>query len=274
MKEREPFHWRTSIAYKTRESIVVRGYDLNELVGNINFTEMAYLVITGELPDPNRRAILDALLVSLAEHAFSPSSVSARFVASGGVPLNTAVAGGVLTMGERHASADVPARMFIEGTEECDREGISIEESAERIVSKYRREKRILNGYHHPQHVKDPRVERLFEIARGNGFYGRHCKLARAIEEMTEKYYSRRLYMNAPGAFAAIGCDMGLKPGQIKGLIILSRTVSLVAHSLEEMEREKGWRASTRSDIVQPLDLSLQLPEYYDGPPRRRLEKS
>ena len=38
-KEREPFHWQSAISYKTREKIVVRGYDVNELTGNISFAE-------------------------------------------------------------------------------------------------------------------------------------------------------------------------------------------------------------------------------------------
>ena len=70
---------------------------------------------------------------------------------------------------------------------------------------------------------------------------------------------------------AAIASDMGLSPEQIKGLLILSRTVSLIAHSIEENQREKPWRGSSQAEITQPLDLSLQRPEYYDGPSRRSL---
>ena len=94
------------------------------------------------------------------------------------------------------------------------------------------------------------------------------------MEEATEAVYGRIFYLNGPGAFAALGSDLGLTPEQIKGLIILSRTVSLIAHGIEETEREKGWRASTKADITQPLDLSLQLPQYYDGPAERRLVES
>ena len=271
--KREPFHWRTAIAFKTKDKIVIRGYDLNELIGRVDFASMAYLVLTGELPSENFRLMVNALLVSMAEHAFSPSSVSARFVASGGVPLNVAMAGGVMTMGERHASADIPAKVYLEGIERAKREGISIEECAEIIVSEHKRAKKILNGFHHPQHIKDPRVGRLFELSKEYRISGDYEKLARAMEKATKKVYGKFLYLNAPGAFAAIGCDMGLSPKQIKGLIVLSRTVSLAAHSIEEMEREKGWRASSKSKIVQPLDLNMQLPEYYDGPAERRLEK-
>ena len=268
---RESFHWRTAIAYKTREEIVVRGYDLNQLAGNVDFAAMAYLVWTGELPPEPHRLMLNALLVSLSEHAFSPSAASCRFVASGGVPLNTAVAGGVLTLGSRHGSADEAARLLSEGVSRCRERRLELEAYALELVRAYRAERRILNGYHHPQHIRDPRVPRLLELAHEYGVAGEHLRFALVIEAATECVHGRRLFLNAPGAMAAIGCDMGLTPDQIKGLMILSRTVSLVAHSLEEMQREKGWRASRGSEITQPLDLSLQRPEHYDGPGKRPL---
>jgi citrate synthase len=269
----DPFHWRTGIAYKTKEKIVVRGYDNNELTGNVGFTSMAFLVLTGRLPCEKEKAVLDAMLVSLCEHAFSPSSAATRFVASGGVPLNTAVAGGILAMGTRHASADIPAQMFQQGVKRCKVEGIDIDTCALNIVREHKESGRILNGFHHPQHIKDPRVRRLFQVAEQHGTRGDHQNLALAVEKATEIVYGRVFYLNGPGAFAALGSDLGLTPPQIKGLMILSRTVSLIAHAVEENEREKGWRASRKADITQPLDLSLQLPEYYDGPPARRLSK-
>src|SRR5438445_864077 len=110
--DQEPFHWRTAIGYKTRDKIVVRGYDLNELTGNVSFAEMAYLVWRGELPPANHGRMLDAILVSMAEHAFSPSSAASSFVASGGVPLHVGVAGGVLGAGFPRGPGDRPAGAF------------------------------------------------------------------------------------------------------------------------------------------------------------------
>jgi len=269
--KREPFHWRTSIAYKTKEQIVVRGYDLNELTGNVDFAAMAYLVWTGELPSEPQRRMLNALLVALAEHAFSPSAASCRFVASGGVPLSAAVAGGLLTLGTRHGAADMAAAMLQDALRLCRSEGLPPEAYADGFVAECRRRRQPLYGYHHPQHLRDPRVPRLLALAEELALAGEHLRLALAIEASTETVYGRRLYLNAPGAMAAIGSDMGLDPEQIKGLMILSRTVSLVAHSIEEMRREKGWRASRNADITQPLDLTLQRPEHYDGPAPRRL---
>ena len=96
-------------------------------------------------------------------------------------------------------------------------------------------------------------------------------RLARAIEAATEEFWGRRIYLNGPGAVGAICMDMGFDLDLIKGVYLLSRIVGLVAHTYEEMHRERGWRASTNAPIVQPLDLELQKPEFYDGPPERTL---
>lgn len=267
--EREPFHWRTAIAYKTKDRIVVRGYDLNDLVGNLSLTEMAYLVWRGKLPSEAHARMLDALLVSLAEHAFSPSSAASRFVASGGVPLHVGVAGGMLAIGAVHGTADRPAELFKDAIALMKREGLSREEVARRVAEEARKEGRRLPGFHHAQHIRDPRTVRLLELSERYGVSGPHVAMARAIEAATEEFWGRRIYLNGPGAMGAICMDMGFDSELIKGIFLLSRTVSLVAHTYEEMSREKGWRASTNAAIVQPLDLSLQRPEFYDGPPDR-----
>jgi citrate synthase len=271
VKEREPFHWRTSIAYKTRDRIVVRGYDNNALTGNVTFAEMAYLVWRGELPPPSHARMLDALLVSMAEHAFSPSSAACRFVASGGVPLHVGVAGGMLAIGSLHGTADRPAQLFKDAVERMRREGLTMEEAARAVAGEARAAGRRLPGYHHAQHIIDPRTARMLGLSDEYGVSGTYVAMARAIEAATEPYWGRRIYLNGPGAMGAICLDMGFDVELIKGVFLLSRTVSLVAHTYEEMHREKGWRASTNASIVQPLDLSLQKPEFYDGPPERPL---
>lgn len=269
VKEREPFHWRTAIAYKTKDRVVVRGYNINDLTGNISFTEMAYLVWRGELPPAHHARMLDAILVNQAEHAFSPSSAACRFVTSGGVPLNVGVAGGIMTLGSLHGTADRPAQLFRDAVALMDLEGLSLEDTARRVAGEARQEGRRLPGYHHAQHIIDPRTARLLELADEYGVAGRHVEMARAIEAATEEFWGRRIYLNGPGAVGAICMDMGFDLDLIKGVYLLSRTVSLIAHTYEELHRERGWRASTNASIVQPLDLSLQKPEFYDGPPDR-----
>lgn len=270
-REQEPFHWRTAISYKTRDRIVVRGYDINELAGNVSFVEAIWLTWSGELPPPNHARMLEAVLVSMHEHAYSPSTVSSRFTVSGGNPIHAGLAAGILTMGNRHGVADVPAHTFLAAMKRVKEDGLTLEEAADEVC-KYHRENRLtLVGFHHPQHIKDPRVERLIELAHGYGVAGEYLALAQAVEDATEKYWGRRLYINDPGIIAGICLDMGMDPDQAKGVSILSRAVGLIAHCWEEMHREGAWRASSGADIMQPLDLRLQLPEFYDGPADRTL---
>ncbi len=271
--DREPFHWQTSIAYKTKDKIVVRGYDLNDLTGNVSFTEMAYLVWRGELPPEPHARMLDAILVSMAEHAFSPSSATSRFVASGGVPLHVGVAGGMLAIGSLHGTADRPAELFKGALERMEREHLTMEETARRVAGEARKGGVRMPGFHHAQHIVDPRTARLLQLSDDQKISGKHVAMARAIETATEEFWGRRIYLNGPGTVGAICMDMGFDVEIIKGVFLLSRTVSLIAHTYEEMHREKGWRASTNAPIVQPLDLSLQRPEFYDGPRDRPLRR-
>jgi citrate synthase len=267
----EPFHWRTAIAYKTKDKIVVRGYDLNELTGGISFAEMAYLVWRGELPPATHGRMLDAILVSMAEHAFSPSSAATRLITSGGVPLHVGVAGGMLAIGSLHGTADRPAQLFQDAIQRMEREHLDPPEAARKVAGEARRGGKRLPGFHHPQHIRDPRTARLLEISDQLGISGPYVAMARAIEAATEEFWGRRIYLNGPGAVGAICLDMGFDIELIKGVFLLSRTVSLIAHTYEEAHREKGWRGSANASIVQPLDLSLQRPEFYDGPADRSL---
>lgn len=284
--EREPFHWQSAISYKVLDRIIVRGYDVNELAGNISFAEHLYLVWKGELPPSNYAKMLDALLVIFAEHAFSPSSVSARMVMSGAGYIMPAMAGGILAIGYTHVDAHEAADAWIKCINYMNEKGWDYKQVADWFCRNVRKKnedekendflrlfgaRRVLPGWHHPQHIKDPRGPRLVELAEDTGIAGDHVRLVTAIEETTPKYWGRKLFMNVAGIIAACLVDMGFEPEECLAFCAVARSVSVVAHAIEEKNREKGWRASSRAKIVQPLDLSLQKPEYYDGPMERKL---
>ena len=282
-QEREPFHWQSAISYKIRERIVIRGYDVNELMGNITFAEMLHLVWKGELPEPKAAKMLDALLVCFAEHAMSPSSASARMVMSGAGYIVPAMAGGILSIGYTHVDAHEAAQAWITAVNLMKEKGWTFEETADYMAAGIRSkekddafvrlfgERRVIPGWHHPQHLRDLRSPRIIELAENLGVAGDHVKFIVALENTTEKYWGRTMYMNVAGAISATLVDMGFYPEECLAFCALARSVSIVAHSIEEKTREKGWRASSSSKITQPLDLALQKPDYYDGPADRHL---
>ena len=283
--ERESFHWRSAISYKTRDRIVVRGYDVNELTGNITFAEMLYLIWKGNLPEKNAAKMIDALLVCFAEHAMSPSTLSARMVMSGAGYIMPALAGGILSIGYVHVDAHEAARTWITAVDLMKKKSWTLEQAAEYLAQGIRNkekddafvrlfgERKTIPGWHHPQHLRDLRSPRIMELAEKFGVAGDHVNFVLTLEKVTEKYWGRKLYMNVSGAISSVLADLGFTPDECLAFCAIARSVSMVAHCVEEKTKEAGWRASTRSEIVQPLDLTLQKPEYYYGPPDRHLSK-
>jgi citrate synthase len=255
MDEERKF-WRTGIGEVKPNEIRVRGYDLMELIGNRSFGDVVYLLLSGDLPSGNEGKMMEALLVSATEHSLmAPSVDAARFVASGGVPMQAAVASGISAMGEFHAGAvDASARML----QEADSLGAaSVAEAGREIVRIFREDKRVLSGYGHKVHEPDPRTGRLMEVARELGFYGHWCELGFAVETATGEFFSKTLRMNVDGAMACLLLGLGLDPGLGKAFYIIGRSAGLVAHVFEEQTREKPYR-----------DIGWRNVEY-DGPPPR-----
>lgn len=256
MAEERPF-WRTEISQVSPNDIRVRGYDLMELMGTRSFGDVVYLLLSGDLPSGNEGRMVDALLVAATEHSLmAPSVDAARFVASGGVPLQAAVASGINAMGEYHAGAvDAGCRLL----QEAEALGLADAEAGREIVRRYREERRVLSGYGHKVHDPDPRTARVMELARDYGFSGRWCELGFAIEAATAEFYPRHLAMNIDGAMSCLMLELGLDPGLGKAFYIIGRSAGLVAHAFEELTKERPYRDIGWQNVV------------YEGPDPREL---
>ncbi|HZY16015.1 MAG TPA: citryl-CoA lyase, partial [Ramlibacter sp.] len=70
---------RSAICTSDADSIVVRGHELaQELIGQVNFGDYFFLLLTGRKPDAAASAVLNATLVAIAEHGLVPSVQAAR----------------------------------------------------------------------------------------------------------------------------------------------------------------------------------------------------
>src|SRR6478736_9602246 len=92
---------RTRIAHHTVDAVYVRDHDLvRDLIGKLTFTEMMVLQLTGAKPTPLQTRVLDAVLVTLMEHGFTPSSIVSRLIYdSTPEAMQSAVAAGLLGVG-------------------------------------------------------------------------------------------------------------------------------------------------------------------------------
>lgn len=245
---------KTAISQIEPGKIRIRGYDIAELMGHKSFAEVTYLILRGELPSSAEARMMDAILASSIDHGVTPpSSLAARTVISGGNPLNAAVAGGILTIGDIHGGAIEQCARILQ--EWASRTG-NPEELAGQLLDHLSERGMRMPGYGHRLHRTDPRTVRLFQMSEELDFLGRHQELARAIEKEFDRR-SKSLPINVDGAIGAIISDMGFDWRLGKGFFVISRSVGLVAHAYEELTRERPLR---------PLGFS----DYeYDGPPPR-----
>ena len=249
--------WKTAITDIKRGEIRVRGYDIREMMEKLSFSDAVFLILKGELPNKEESEMIRAILVSSIDHGVTPPSVlCARSVLSGGNPLNSAVAGGILTIGDVHGGAiEKCARILQDWAKRPD----APSSVARELVSDFIYKRKRIPGFGHRLHETDPRTVKLFQIAKELNFSGRHMELAQAIEVELANSLGKKLPINVDGAIAAVISDMGFDWRLGKGFFLISRVPGLVAHSYEELMREKPMRKLG--------DWNYE----YDGPKERKI---
>jgi citrate synthase len=229
---------RTEIGSSTPNSITVFGRDFtSEILGTLSFGDMAFLELTGRVPNEAESRMFNAMLVTLVEHGLTPSTLVARMTILGAPEsLQAAVAAGLCGLGTVFVgSIEGTARMLYEVMPEP----AAAEEHAglaRMVLNKFEAEKAIVPGIGHPFHKPiDPRTPRLIQIARETGFDGPYVALVLQIAAEGERRKGKSLPVNATGILGALCCEMRFDWRICRGLGVMARAVGLVGHILEEM---------------------------------------
>ena len=247
--------WRTSIGHPYDERIIVRGHDVSTLMRSVSFASMVSLILRGELATEGEERVINAILVAVSEHGISPSATVSRYIAACGVPLQVAVAGGVLTFGDIHGGAGQEfARLLQEhlpfGAQDPDPHGVAV-----KIVDACQAAGQRVPGFGHPQHPSgDPRAPVLLGLAQETGTRGPYTDTMVAVGEVLSQRKGRVFDMNIDGIIAGLISDLRISWRHARTLLLCARSIGLAAHAVEEVEREPGWRHE-----------SLDAVEY-DGP--------
>jgi crotonobetaine/carnitine-CoA ligase len=239
-----PVDWaRTRIGSTAPDRITVAGRDLpSELMGHVTLTEMAYLLITGRQATPEQVRLVDAVLVSLAEHGLTPGALAARLTYTGAPEaIQGAVAAGLLGAGSVFLGpAGDTAEFLADALRDRDPD-TPLREIATAAVEARRDTGQRIPGLGHPLHrQKDPRVPRLYELATDLGLLGPHLRLLEVVAQVHEEATGRHLPINGAGAGGAALVDLGVPPGSVRGFVLIGRTAGLVAHLAEEADRPIG----------------------------------
>ena len=254
-------YWTTSVTNVKPNELRLRGYRVDELMGQVSFGQAVYLALTGELPAPKVGKLLDAMLVSSIDHgATPPSALAARSSASTGAPLNAAIAAGILNINKFHGGAINGCMEVIqEGLAQRETSGKSIPQTAVEMIDEFRVSKRRIPGLGHRIHTDDPRTKKLFALAEELGLAGDGVELLRMLADALKKKTGKNLPINVDGAIAALLVDLEMPRELANGFFIMARVPGLMAHIHEEKSRMRPMRR------IHPTDHA------YDGPDDREV---
>jgi citrate synthase len=242
---------RTWIGSASADRITVGGLDLpSEVMGRLTLTELAYLLVTRREPTAGQRRLLDAVLVSLADHGLTPSALAARLTYTGAPEApQAAVAAGLLGAGSVFLGPTGDTAEFLASAlaaEKGPTDEAALLRVAKAAVAARRAAGLRVPGLGHPIHrAQDPRTPRLYALAAEEGLLGPHLRLLELVAAVHEEASGKQLPINGAGAAGAALADAGLPPGSVRGFALIARTAGLVAHLAEEAEHPLGpslWR--------------------------------
>lgn len=241
--------WQTGIIDMEPGKIHYGGYAIEDLIGNISFPAMIWLMTRGNLPTPAQSKLLEAALVSAVDHGpQAPSIAIARMAATCGVGLNNAMASAVNVLGDVHGGAGEQAVALYHDIANRMKDGASLGDAVSAGLDHQIAEHgKHIPGFGHRFHPVDPRAPRLLalvaEAAEAKHISGQFGVIASAIEDTLLARKGKRIPMNIDGATAVIYAELGFAPELARGLFCLSRSVGILAHAWEQTQqggRNKG----------------------------------
>ncbi|WP_437436785.1 citryl-CoA lyase [Ruegeria arenilitoris] len=243
--------WRTSIIDMKPGQISFRGNAIEDLIGNVSFPQMIWLMVRGDLPSDAQARLFEAALVAGVDHGpQAPSIAAARMAATCGVGLNNAMATAVNMLGDVHGGAgEQCAELYYDIAVRMDA-GASLNDAVRDGLDSWRETYgKIVSGFGHRFHRPvDPRAPRLMQLVRDGAaegtVSGRFADIGEEVQaELGRQRGGRPIAMNIDGATAVIFCELGFPAPLSRGLFCLSRSVGILAHAWEQMNqggRNKG----------------------------------
>jgi citryl-CoA lyase len=221
--------------------ILIRGYPLNELIGNLSYAEMIYLCMKGELPSKNMGKMMDALILGITDHGLvSAATPPARIVVAGNPDPIKGICAGVLSIGPVTGSPKHSARFISNAYELMKKNGWTKEQTADNIVNDYVLRKERIPGLGHPLFKDvDIRAARLKELATAYGFAGEKLALYECIHtKFLNKINKKDIVINVDGMMAAIMCEMDFDEDMVDITGVLSYLPGICAHTYEELKEK------------------------------------
>jgi citrate synthase len=239
----------TSICTYNEQQIFVRGSDLcEELIGKVSLIEYLYLHIMGTAPTQAQRAIVEAAIVTMAEHGMTQSAIVSRLTYLGAPEsLQGAVAAGILGSGinlsapwswwrrfwRKLSPPTIRTKPRRRSWNAIARIARSFPVSASRTTSQTIRAR-----------------PRSLRSGSGRGVSGKYVAALKLLGRHVDAAMGRHFTINAPAGISALFLEIGIPIRIMRGFIIISRCIGLVGHLAEEQVNPSGraiWDAAAHA---------------------------
>lgn len=241
--------YTTHVGTSTPDSITIYGHNLcDDLIGKATLPDLIFLGAQGRLPTEPESKMLNALMLGVAEHGFTPSSLATRLTWLGAPEATqAAVAAGLLGAGSVYLGVmELTTRMLQDAL--ATAEGADPATLAARILDAYAETGELVPGFGHPVHRPvDPRTVRWYQLAEEWGVLGPHGELLRAVHAEMERRRGKPITLNGAGTFGALLGDLGFGWQTVRTVVTAARAVGLVGHIAEEAA--KGMRDSVAQQV-------------------------
>lgn len=184
--------------------------------------------LTPEPPSPPRIALLNAVLVLLADHGLAASTLAARVAASVRADPCSVVAAGLGTLaGPLHGAASAPVHRLLAE--------VGHPERAVAVIGDFLRRERLIPGFGHLLYRGwDPRARILRELIRGIDLDpGRAEVVERVLEILLERV---EVKPNVDFVIGALTWLAGMSDAAGEAIFGVARSAGWIAHALEEYE--------------------------------------
>jgi citrate synthase len=254
-------YWRSSIIDMAPGRIRFSGYAIEDLMGQVSFPDMVWLLTRGELPTRPQAALLEAALVAGVDHGpQAPSIGIARMAITCGVGLNGAMGSAVNVLGDVHGGAGEQCMELLLDIDRRMADGTDITAATADGIDWYMTERsRFIPGFghrfHRPEDPRSPRMLALADRAMAEGHIdGRFVAIGREVQAQIDAKKGKPVPMNIDGATAIVYAELGFAQPLARGLFCLSRSVGIMAHAWEQMSQDVRIKGATPKQYIWTYD--------------------
>lgn len=235
-------YWSTAVSRLERNEVLIRGYPLQELVGQIPYVDAVILCVRGELPSPTEAHCVNAIFTSAMDHQFlNATALAARVVVSANPDPVVGIAAGILSFGK--VTAGVPAYVveMIYAHLPESRDADAYRKAAEALVAGYRDRGERIPGFGHPLHDIDGehytfRGRHLREQAERGGLdLGGAIAFYETVHDIFASQVKKDIPINVDGLMGAMFAQMGYDPLEVRALAPFTMLPGIAAHAVEEV---------------------------------------